>query len=123
MKKDFANEDFEEFLKQSADSLRMKAPEKVWETLSKELNKRRRRFIIGLSTFLLITSAIGYYTITQVTEPTGVSSKQINQQQNTGEKIIGESTSLSPIQGAQEKISLTAEPFPALLFYSLTYRS
>ena len=41
----------------------MKAPDKVWENLSKDLNKRRRRFAIGLSALLLISSATGYYVI------------------------------------------------------------
>lgn len=66
MKRDFTHENFEDFLKQSADSLRMKAPDKVWQNLSKELNKRRRRFAIGLSAFLFLTSATGYYIISNL---------------------------------------------------------
>lgn len=66
MKRDFTNEDFEDFLKKSADSLRMKAPDKVWQNLSKELNRKRRRFTIGLSAFLLISSAVGYGVITNL---------------------------------------------------------
>ena len=58
MKRDFTNENFERFLKQSADNLRMKAPERVWQNLSKELNRRRRRFIFGISAFLIIGSAL-----------------------------------------------------------------
>ncbi|GAA4744732.1 hypothetical protein [Flavisolibacter ginsenosidimutans] len=63
MKRDFTHENFEDFLKRSADGLRMKAPDKVWQNLSKELNKRRRRFAFGLSALLLISSASGYYII------------------------------------------------------------
>jgi len=63
MKRDFTHENFEDFLKRSADGLRMKAPDKVWQNLSKELNKRRRRFAFGLSALLLISSASGYYFI------------------------------------------------------------
>ncbi|RYZ27436.1 MAG: hypothetical protein EOO10_12725 [Chitinophagaceae bacterium] len=68
MKRDFTGENFEDFLKQSADSLRMKAPDKVWQNLSKELNKKRRRFTIGLSAFLLVSSALGYSIISNLPE-------------------------------------------------------
>jgi hypothetical protein len=68
MKRDFTHENFEHFLKQSADNLRMKAPDKVWENLSRRLNKRRKRFAVGISTFLLITSAVGYYTISNISQ-------------------------------------------------------
>ncbi|HEX8316302.1 MAG TPA: hypothetical protein VF609_14970 [Flavisolibacter sp.] len=66
MKRDFTHENFEDFLKRSADSLRMKAPDKVWQNLSKELNKRRRRTITGLSIFLLISAAVGYSLISNM---------------------------------------------------------
>ena len=64
MKKDFTPDSFEDFIKQSADSLRMKAPDRVWQNLSKDLNKKRRRFITGLSAFLLLATTAGYYLIT-----------------------------------------------------------
>jgi hypothetical protein len=63
MKRDFTHENFEDFLKRSADNLRMKAPERVWENLSNKLNKERRRFGTGLSAFLLLTGLVGYLTI------------------------------------------------------------
>ena len=66
MKSDFTNEHLEDFLKRSADGLRMKAPDKVWQNLSKELNKKRRRFTLGLSAFLLMSSAVGYGIISNV---------------------------------------------------------
>ncbi|RYF86814.1 MAG: hypothetical protein EON98_02540 [Chitinophagaceae bacterium] len=66
MKRDFTHENFEDFLKQNADSLRMKAPEKVWKNLSKELNRRKRRIMFGLGIFLLISGAAGYYTINHI---------------------------------------------------------
>lgn len=81
MKRDFTHENFERFLKQSADNLRMKAPEKVWQNLSKELNKRRRRFVFFLSAFLLVTSAAGYYTITAISNQSDTQPAKIIQQQ------------------------------------------
>lgn len=81
MKRDFTNEAFEDFLKRSADSLRMKAPDKVWQNLSKDLNKRKRRFTIGLSAFLLVSSAVGYAVISNVPQ-SHLTTKQPVQQPN-----------------------------------------
>jgi hypothetical protein len=112
MKRDFTNDHFEEFLKQSADSLRMKAPDKVWQNLSKELNKRRRRFIIGLSVFLLISSGIGYYTIAHVTEPIEIRSKQTDQHQNIiAEQPTEKISSFNLPLAAKERTSLPTESF------------
>lgn len=63
MKREFQDENFEEFLKRNADNLRMKAPERLWEKLSGELNKGRRRFGTGLSAFLLTTAVLGYLSV------------------------------------------------------------
>lgn len=109
MNNEFTNEDFEDFLKQSADNLRMKAPEKVWQNLSKELNKRRRRFVFGLSTFLLITSAIGYYTISHVASPGVVASPQSNQQNSTAKNLTKKNSFATSVAAAQDKTSITAE--------------
>lgn len=75
MKRDFTTEEFEKFLKESADSLRMKAPERVWQSLSKELHKRRRRFIAGLGAFFLISATVGYFTINGVSQQAVTPSK------------------------------------------------
>ena len=89
MKRDFTNENFEDFLKNSADSLRMKAPDKVWQNLSKELNKRRRRFTIGLGAFLLISSAVGYGVIGNLPEKSIASESP---QTPTGKKTVSNET-------------------------------
>jgi hypothetical protein len=86
MKRDFTDENFEDFLKRSADGLRMKAPDKVWQNLSKELNKKRRRFTFGLSAFLLVSSAIGYTVISNLPQSdlkTESPSQQNNESQVT----------------------------------------
>jgi hypothetical protein len=80
MKREFTNGAFEEFLKSSADDLRMRAPDKIWKNISKEIHKRRRRFIIGLSAALLVTSAISYYTISYGWKQTAGLEPQINSQ-------------------------------------------
>jgi hypothetical protein len=106
MKRDFTHENFEEFLKRSADGLRMKAPDKVWKNLSKELNKRRRRTIFGWSAFLLISTAVGYSVISNVststlTETSSAASKRINTnpaQATTKSTNTDRSNSTSPVQ-------------------------
>lgn len=67
MKREFRHENFEEFIKRNADNLRMKAPEKVWQKLSSDLDKGRRRFGIMLSAFFLVTAVLGYLTISTTT--------------------------------------------------------
>ncbi len=64
MNRNFTPENFEDFLKESTDGFRLKAPDRVWQNLSKELNKKRRRFITSLSVLLLLTSTAGYYLLT-----------------------------------------------------------
>lgn len=83
MKREFRNENFEDFLKRNADNLRMKAPERVWENLSKHLNKKRRRFSAGLSAFLLFTGLLGYLTISTTTKQLHLSRQQENSRQKT----------------------------------------
>ena len=60
MERNFTNENFERFLRQNADSLRMRPTEKVWKEISAHLTRSRRRFTIILSVLLLITSGLAY---------------------------------------------------------------
>src|SRR5438270_8325180 len=60
MERNFTNENFERFLRQNADSLRMRPNEKVWKEISVQLGKSRRRFTILLSILLLISGGLGY---------------------------------------------------------------
>src|ERR1044071_2916562 len=66
MKREFTEESFEHFLKRSADNLRMKAPDKVWQNLSKELNKTKRRTVYKSGTIFLIASILSYFVIANV---------------------------------------------------------
>lgn len=67
MERNFSNENFERFLRQNSDGLRMRPSDKVWKGISRRLNQRRRRmgFILGLT--LLIGSGLGYYLVEQQT--------------------------------------------------------
>jgi len=72
MERNFTNENMEEFLRQSADGLKMRPSARVWKGISGHLNRRRRitGFVIGTS--LLLTTALGYYLVNE-------SSKNFNQ--------------------------------------------
>jgi hypothetical protein len=63
MKRNFTNENFEDFLRQSADGLRLRPSGKVWKNISKHLNKRRRRVGFAIGTFLLAVSTFGYFIV------------------------------------------------------------
>ncbi|MFL5741710.1 MAG: hypothetical protein ACJ75B_15900 [Flavisolibacter sp.] len=67
MKRNFTNENFEQFLQQNADGLRMRPSDKVWKGISRKLNEDRRRwyYIFGFS--LLLFTGLGYY-LTQNSE-------------------------------------------------------
>ena len=81
MKRDYRDENFEEFLKRSADNLRMKAPERVWQNLSGELKKTRRRVGFGLSAFFLVASVLGYLTIGTTKFPSYTTGQPFSSQQ------------------------------------------
>jgi hypothetical protein len=65
MERNFTNENMEEFLRQSADGLKMRPSARVWKEISGHLTRRRRitGFILGTS--LLVTIAIGYYMLNE----------------------------------------------------------
>ncbi|MGZ8537518.1 MAG: hypothetical protein ACXWV9_04595 [Flavisolibacter sp.] len=61
MERNFTNENFEGFLRQNAEGLRMRPSDNVWKGVSRHLNRRRRRIVFVLSVSLLTVSALGYY--------------------------------------------------------------
>ena len=63
MKRNFTNENFEDFLRQSADGLRMMPSDKVWKGISSRLKKRRRRFGLAIGTLLLALTTFTYYLV------------------------------------------------------------
>ena len=106
MKRELTHENFEHFLKQNADNLRMKAPEKVWQNVSRELHKRRRRLIIGLSTFLFMASVTGYYLISHSisTEKTPLQSFTQQLTTRTEQPVISRKNQSQPSINKQEVI-------------------
>ena len=65
MESNFTNDEFEDFLKRSADGMRMRPSEHVWEGIAANLKKRRRRVAFATSAFLLLSSVLGYFLIRQ----------------------------------------------------------
>lgn len=65
MERNFTEHDFEDFLRSNADDLRMRPSEKVWQGISKDLHKRRRRIGWGLSAFLVAACTFGYFSLDQ----------------------------------------------------------
>ncbi|HYH15541.1 MAG TPA: hypothetical protein VD794_09980, partial [Flavisolibacter sp.] len=63
MESNFTNDEFEDFLKRSADGMRMRPSDQVWEGIAANLKKRRRRVAFATSAFLLLSSVLGYFII------------------------------------------------------------
>ena len=63
MERNFTNENFERFLRQNADGLRMRPSDKVWRGIDQHFKKKRRRTTFLLAFSLLLTSSIGYYLV------------------------------------------------------------
>lgn len=63
MESNFLNDEFEDFLKQSADGIRMRPSDQVWQGIAANLKKRRRRVAFASSAFLLLSSVLGYFLI------------------------------------------------------------
>ena len=81
MERNFSNENFERFLQQNADGLRMRPSDKVWKGISRQLNRRRRRYGFILALTLLFSSSLGYYLLESYYTTSGshaVSKKPVN---------------------------------------------
>jgi len=61
MERRFTNENFERFLQQNAEGLRMRPSDKVWKGISRRMNRSRRTFGFILSISLLTISTWAYY--------------------------------------------------------------
>ena len=69
MKRNFTDENFEDFLRDSADGIRMRPSDKVWKGISAHLHRRRRRFGFALLAFLMLSGSLGYYVVESTTSP------------------------------------------------------
>src|SRR5215213_388859 len=60
MERKSTNENFEHFLRQNAEEFKMHPSPKVWDGISENLNKRKKRFYFGLIALLVSSSLAGY---------------------------------------------------------------
>ena len=60
MERKSTNENFEHFLRQNAEEFRIHPSLKVWDGISENLKKRKRKFYFGLSVLLISSSILGY---------------------------------------------------------------
>ena len=65
MERNFTNKNFERFLRQNADGLRLRPSDRVWSGISRNLNRKKKRFGFLLLTSLMIATGLGYNYNTQ----------------------------------------------------------
>jgi hypothetical protein len=63
MQSNFSHDDLEQFLRQSADSCRMRPSEEVWKGVAKSLNEQKRRIRIATGALLMAASLLGFFLI------------------------------------------------------------
>jgi hypothetical protein len=61
MQRKINHDDFERFLQQNADQVRMYPSSAVWKNISKDLNRRRRRLIAFVASLIITISTGGYF--------------------------------------------------------------
>lgn len=65
MERKFTDENFEGFLRQNADGLRMRPSARVWKGISDQLSRRRRRIGFALGISLFLTGGLGFYLVNE----------------------------------------------------------
>jgi len=101
----FTNDEFEDFLKRSADGMRMRPSEQVWEGIAANLKKRRRRTAFATSAFLLLSSVFGYFLIDQSKELSNNSVATLPSEiKETNSSPSSPSHSLSSIANTEAKV-------------------
>lgn len=108
MKRNFTHENFEDFLRQSADGLRMRPSGKVWKGVSNHLNKRRRRFGFVIASFLLALSTTGYLLMN---DNSGQIPSSVNQSSANEAKAI-KAVEKQPAQQIHETQTSSLGPTP-----------
>jgi hypothetical protein len=105
MESNYTNEEFEDFLRRSADGMRMRPSEQVWEGIAANLKKRRRRVAFASSAFLLLSSVLGYFLIDNSKELTNPSIATLPSEiQGTSNATTSPSHSLSSSGSTEAKV-------------------
>jgi len=107
MKRNFTNENFEGFLQQNADSLRMRPSDKVWSGITRHLNRRKRILGFTLGFSLLILTGIGYYFVGPTAGPASLNTSHSNRPGTNRANISGhEEKTVSFQSSISQKASL-----------------
>lgn len=105
MDSNFTNDEFDDFLKRSADGMRMRPSEHVWEGIAANLKKRRRRVAFATSAFLLLSSILGYFLIDNSKELTNTSVATLpSEVQETNNNPTSPSHSFSSVGTTEAKV-------------------
>lgn len=124
MERKFTDENFEGFLRQNADHLRMTPADKVWKNISRSLNHGRRRFTISLLSFLLLGSLLGYFIIEESSNkfvsPTIKPSNKTTNTKVSKRTVIESQNQSSSIQKTQVNIEQTVQPTSGINFKNET---
>lgn len=100
MQSNFTNDDFEQFLRQSADSCRMRPSEDLWKGVSRKLNKQRRRVRLATGAFLMAASFLGFFLVD--------SSKTINRTEASATAEVNNTGSYEPNEPAATETATAA---------------
>lgn len=114
MKKLATHENFEDFLKESADDLQMRPTATVWRRIESRLNRRRRWVFFSSAFFLLTASLFGYLIIDNSKAPsdpfagihTVTKKAAVPESNTTGTELAG----LSPAHTASPKSTVQHRP-------------
>ena len=116
MERNFTNENFERFLKQNAGQFRMRPSEKVWNNISKSLNGGKRRYTLGIISFFLLVSLLGYLAIE--TSNTNLTAPQNEKEKTAVKSSLVDNTGSSSDQRSSTSNYTTSIPASALIIQS-----
>lgn len=106
MQSNFTNDDLEQFLRQSADSCRMRPSEDVWKGISKSLTEQKRRVRFATGAFLMAASLLGFFLIDSsktVTRTVASASAEVNNSNAYASPEAATGSTLSPDQAFTAK--------------------
>jgi len=112
MQRNFTDENFERFLQQNADGLRMKPSEKVWKGIDAHLNKKKKRFGFFLGFSILLTSALGYFYFNE-NNTAAVQNETAAGDETRGQSTMApgkESTDLRSDRGGAVEVQMVQSP-------------
>ena len=101
MQSNFTNDDFEQFLRQSADSCRMRPSEELWKGVSRKLNEQKRRVRLATGAFLMAASFLGFFLVD--------SSKTINRSEASATAEVNSTGSYETPGPAATETATTAQ--------------